>query len=69
MVAASLIAWIVLTIVVLWKGTGQMRFWYLWFWIWLMPVSNIIPIPVYYADRYMYIPAIAVFVLFGSILS
>ncbi|MBI2413760.1 MAG: tetratricopeptide repeat protein [Deltaproteobacteria bacterium] len=68
-VAVSLVAWIVLTIAILWKGTGQMRFWYLWFWIWLMPVANIIPIPVYYADRYMYIPAIAVFVLFGSVLS
>lgn len=68
-VAASLVAWIVLTIAVLWKGTGQMRFWYLWFWIWLMPVANIIPIPVYYADRYMYIPAIALFVLFGSAFS
>ena len=68
-VATALIAWVVLTIAVLWKGTGQMRFWYLRFWIWLMPVANIIPIPVYYADRYMYIPAIALFVLFGSAFS
>ncbi|HAO92992.1 MAG: hypothetical protein A2X99_06960 [Deltaproteobacteria bacterium GWB2_55_19] len=68
-VALSLAGWIALTIAVLWQGTGQTRFWYLWFWIWLMPVANIIPIPVYYADRYMYIPATAVFVLFGSVLS
>ncbi|MBI5643270.1 MAG: glycosyltransferase family 39 protein [Deltaproteobacteria bacterium] len=63
--AVSVIAWVSLTVLILCKGGGQMRFWYLWFWIWLLPVSNIIPIPVYYADRYMYLPAIGFFALAG----
>lgn len=48
-------------------GKAQGRFWFLWFWLWLLPVSNIIPLPVYYADRYMYLPAISFFVLIGWI--
>ncbi|MBI1912398.1 MAG: hypothetical protein HYS21_10400 [Deltaproteobacteria bacterium] len=62
-VLASLIGWLAAFIAVIWKGTPQIRFWFFWFWIWLLPVSNIIPIPVYYADRYMYLPAIGFFVM------
>lgn len=68
-VLAALLSWVAVFIAVLWKGTGQARFWFLWFWVWLLPVSNIIPLPVYYADRYMYMPAIGFFVLFGLLLS
>lgn len=68
-VLASLVAWAAVFAAVLWKGTGQARFWFLWFWTWLLPVSNIIPLPVYYADRYMYMPAIGLFVLFGLLLA
>lgn len=68
-VAVSLLGWAVAFALVFWKGTAQVRFWFLWFWIWLLPVSNIIPIPVYYADRYMYLPAIGAFVLFSLLLS
>lgn len=64
-VLASLVSWIAVFALVLWKGSGQVRFWFLWFWAWLLPVSNIIPLPVYYADRYMYVPAIGFFMLFG----
>ena len=64
-VAVSLAAWVVVFVLVLWKGTAGMRFWFLWFWIWFLPVANILPIPVYYADRYMYLPAISLFVLAG----
>lgn len=39
------------------------KFFFLWFWLWLLPVANIIPLPVFYADRYMYLPAIPFFVL------
>jgi len=67
-VALSLAAWAVVFVLVLWKGTAQGRFWFLWFWIWFLPVSNLIPIPVYYADRYMYLPAISLFVLAGVFL-
>lgn len=69
MVLSAIVAWAVVFAAVLWKGTGQVRFWFLWFWIWLLPVSNIIPLPVYYADRYMYMPAIGFFVLFGLLMS
>jgi hypothetical protein len=68
-VLAALLSWAAVFGVVLWKGTGQVRFWFLWFWVWLLPVSNIIPLSVYYADRYMYMPAIGFFVLFGLLFS
>lgn len=68
-VLASIVAWLVVFAGVLWKGAGVVRFWFLWFWIWLLPVSNIIPLPVYYADRYMYMPAIGIFVIFGLAMS
>lgn len=58
-----------LSVFVFLKGGAQTRFWFLWFWIWLVPVSNIIPLPVYYADRYMYLPAIAFFVFAGRFLA
>jgi len=68
-VLASLIGWLALTVIILWKGGNRVRFWYFWFWVWFLPVSNIIPIPVFYADRYMYMPAIGVFVLFAMLLT
>lgn len=68
-VMVALAAWTTVFIAVLWKGGRQVRFWFFWFWIWLLPVSNIIPLPVYYADRYMYMPAIGFFVLFGLLMS
>ncbi|MBI5587008.1 MAG: tetratricopeptide repeat protein [Deltaproteobacteria bacterium] len=67
-VAVSLAAWAAVFILVLRKGTRQTRFWFFWFWIWFLPVSNIVPIPVFYADRYMYLPAIAFFVMAGRVL-
>ncbi len=60
-VLVSLIGWIMISGVIFWKCGNGVRFWYLWFWIWFLPVSNIIPIPVFYADRYMYMPAIGAF--------
>lgn len=62
-VIASLVTWLLVTAAVFYKGNGQVRFWFLWFWIWLLPVSNVIPLQVYYADRYMYLPAVGLFVL------
>lgn len=67
-VAASFAGFLLIAIAVFWKGGGQARFWFLWFWIWVLPVSNIIPLPVYYADRYMYMPAISAFVLMAAII-
>lgn len=66
-VIVSVAAWIIVFIFVLWKSNFMIRFWFLWFWICLFPVSNIIPIRVYYADRYMYLPSITFFVLLGFV--
>lgn len=65
-VAISLFGWVLCFLAVFLKGSARVRFWFLWFWIWFLPVSNLVPIPVYYADRYMYLPAIAFFVLVGE---
>lgn len=47
------------------KGSGPVRFWSFWFGAFLLPVANIVPLPVYYADRYLYLPSIGFFVLLG----
>lgn len=62
-VLLSTVAWIVVFATVLRRGNVQVRFWFAWFWICLLPVSNLIPLPVFYADRYMYAPSIGAFVL------
>lgn len=62
-VIAALSLWALVTAAVFYKGSAQLRFWYLWFWICLLPASNIIPNLTYYADRYMYTPAIGIFVV------
>lgn len=61
----SILGWVLVFILALLKGNSHFRFWFLWFWAWLLPVSNIIPLPVYYADRYMYFPALGLFVMAG----
>jgi len=37
----------------------------MWVWAFYAPVSNIVPMPMLRADRYMYVPAIMLFALFG----
>jgi hypothetical protein len=64
-VLVALLGWLAAFVVVLWRGPAQVRFWYLWFWIWLLPASNLIPGLVYYADRYLYLPGIGAYVLLG----
>ncbi|MBW2694019.1 MAG: hypothetical protein JRE57_15530 [Deltaproteobacteria bacterium] len=64
-VLASLVGWVAVFVLVLRRGSPQVRFWFLWFWIWLLPVSNLIPGLVYYADRYLYLPGIGAYVLLG----
>jgi len=39
-----------------------------WFFISLVPVSNIIPIAILKADRYIYLPSFGVMIIFGSII-
>ncbi len=45
------------------KGSPQVRLWTVWYVLFLLPVSNILPLPVYYADRYLYTPSVGFFVL------
>jgi protein O-mannosyl-transferase len=40
----------------------------LWFWLFLAPVSNIVPIAIERADRYMYFPCILVFAALGLLI-
>ena len=53
-VLLSLAGIIVLLVLVFWKGNGQVRFWTAWICVFMLPEANIIPLPVYYADRYVY---------------
>jgi len=46
-------------------GSKRMRFWYVWFWAFLFPVSNLIPMNTFYHDRYLYLPALGPLVLAG----
>lgn len=62
-VVAALLAWLAVSVLVFTRGTAQVRFWYLWFWICFLPTSNIVPLNTYYQDRYMYVPAIGLFVM------
>jgi hypothetical protein len=64
-VLAALAGWVAVTAAVFRFGGRQGRFWYLWFWICLLPMSNLVPLNTYYADRYLYLPAVGVFTLAG----
>jgi len=49
------------------SGKGRsVAFWGLWFLIFLAPVLQIVPNPIWVADRYLYISAIGMFVLFAK---
>ena len=51
------IAWL------LYRSGPSIRFWALWFLVFLAPVLQIVPFPIWVAERYLYIPAIGLFVL------
>jgi hypothetical protein len=59
----SLLCWGAVTALVWVRGDRQVRFWYLWFWACLLPVSNLIPLSTFYADRFMYTPALGLFTI------
>ena len=48
-----------------WKENKWYRFGILWFFASLLPVSNIIPIAILKADRYIYIPSLGIIVIFA----
>jgi hypothetical protein len=47
------------------RGDRAVRFWGLWFLVFLAPVLQLFPFGIWVADRYLYIPAIGAFVLAG----
>ncbi|MCZ6753414.1 MAG: glycosyltransferase family 39 protein [Acidobacteria bacterium] len=47
----------------LYRSNRSTQFWGLWFFVFLAPVLQIVPFPIWIADRYLYIPAIGMFVL------
>lgn len=57
--------WIILLALawVLYRSSRGIQFWGLWFLVFLAPVLQIIPFPIWVAERYLYIPAIGLFVL------
>ncbi|VAX10390.1 hypothetical protein MNBD_GAMMA26-169 [hydrothermal vent metagenome] len=62
-VIIAIAGWICISYIAIKWSDRHIRFWYLWFWICLLPTSNIIPISNFYADRYMYTPAVGLFAM------
>ena len=54
---------------VLYKKSRACFFWFSFFVIFLIPVLNIIPLPIMMANRYLYLPQIGIWVLSGLALS
>ena len=64
-VALGWLALLAFLVALLWCSRDT-QFWSLWFLIFLAPVLQIIPNLTWVADRYLYIPAIGIFVLCGK---
>ncbi|MBI4479619.1 MAG: glycosyltransferase family 39 protein [Acidobacteria bacterium] len=47
----------------LYRSPRNIQFWGLWFLIFLLPVLQFVPNPIWVANRYLYVPAIGAFVL------
>jgi tetratricopeptide (TPR) repeat protein len=62
-------AWIALIglLWILYRSPRSLQFWQLWTYLFLAPVLHIIPLPIWAADRYLYIPAVGVFVLWSKL--
>lgn len=45
-----------------WKGMRFLSFSILWFFVTLIPVSNIVPIQIVIAERFLYLPSIGIFI-------
>jgi len=66
----KLIIWIILWGIygLLRKYAGNWNFWALWFFLFLLPVLNWIPLPIMIANRYLYLPEIGIWILLAEIL-
>ncbi|MBI2817779.1 MAG: tetratricopeptide repeat protein [Acidobacteria bacterium] len=49
------------------RASRRTQFWSLWFLVFLLPVLQIVPFPIWVAERYLYIPAIGLFVLASGV--
>ena len=56
------------TVALLWKSR-RLLFWWSYFVIFLIPVMNIVPLPVIMANRYLYIPEMGIWVLLAFLSS
>jgi tetratricopeptide (TPR) repeat protein len=45
----------------------DIQFWVAWFFVFLLPVSGLVPFGIWIADRYLYVPGIGAFVLIGML--
>lgn len=64
-VVISILGWIVGLECIFFRASRAARFWFLWAAILFAPTSGLVPWLIYYADRYMYLPAIGLYVLAG----
>jgi hypothetical protein len=62
-VVVAALGWVALAVGVA-RGCGaQARFWAVWVAAFLLPAANLLPLPVYYADRYLYLSGLGLCVL------
>lgn len=64
-VLAASIAWILVVATVFRGSSKAIKFWFLWAVALFSPTSGILPWVVYYADRYVYLPALGLYVIVG----
>jgi len=68
-VLLSMALWVLVFALIFFRGGKEIKFWSLWSVFCFLPVSNILPINVYFADRYMYLTEIGVFMCIGRAVS
>jgi protein O-mannosyl-transferase len=63
------LAWtsLILALLLLRRADRKVRFWALWFVVFLIPVLQIIPNSIWVADRYLYVPLIGMAVLWSEL--
>ena len=67
--AALLLVLVGLSGLFLWRRERRLGFWFFFFWLALLPVSQLVPLVTMMNDRYLYLPLVGVAVLGGSGLS
>ncbi len=60
-------AFLLLAAALLCKMSRQLFLWWSFFVIFLIPVLNVVPLPIMMANRYLYIPQIGIWIIFASV--